>query len=808
VRIATLALFVAALQTDARTIETVDDIDMVAMGLDPDHLDKENTKIIEGVPVLNYGMTYGGGMNPSLLELAESKEWIVDFPDGTEDKDIDRFCAPSNVQGNGACDRKGHISGGGVAVVMFHGSEDELKGTLNGFTPQPSFIESDQPVSIVPEIDEKDDLTLEEETALLQIDKAGSTVPWGVDRIDDAKGLDSDYTLKTGSRQGQGAHVYVADTGVYVSHSDFEGRAVPGIEALSSRVKVCSTSDKNCAADRHGHGTHCAGTIGGKKYGVAKKTSLYGVKVLSDSGRGSFAGIIASVDWVASSGKKPAVWSASLGGRGKMQSIEVAFAKALKSNVVISVAAGNSRGDACGYTPAFAKSAITVAAANKPSSSGSDARAGFSNYGSCIDVFAPGVCMLSASHRSPTRSATMSGTSMACPHVSGAVALFLGDDSSLTAAAAVAHMKKKATPGTIRDARGSPNLMLYVGDGNGGGGPGNTPAPTPKPTQAPTAKPISGDLVCGFEDSTWCNGAFTQDKSDDIDWSRKSGRTPSSSTGPSGAQGGRYYAYIETSSPVKNNAKASLNSGSVDLKQGAEISMYYHMYGSRMGTLRVDLNDGGSVVNLLEKKNNQGNKWIKWTHDLSSYAGKTVSFSISATKGTYWRGDIAIDSLRLSSGKGQPPTNPPTSAPTAAPTNPPTSPPTNPPTAPPTNPPTAPPTNPPTSPPTNPPATQPPYDLKNEIEKLRKEFSGGLQRATSAFQTFESNANKRLSSLDGLLNQILKKIGAGGGGGGLTLNEDSEEGEAEMTESEEEDEGEEDEPEEDPEEPSTEEPEE
>lgn len=471
----------------ARIIETVDDIDMEAIGLLPEHLDKENTLILEGVPILNFGQTYEGGMNPSLIELSEQKEWIIDFPETASDGDLKRFCN-RKLAGNAQCDGEGHPSEGGTPIVVFKGTKAELQAALKGFHPKPAFAESDQPVSVIPEVGDKD-LSFEEQEAVRLLEVEGTPHSWGLDRIDDAQGLDNDYQLPASSSQGAGAHVYIADTGIRTTHNEFEGRAYPSHEALGYSLKVCKESDTNCAYDRNGHGTHCAGTVGGKKYGVAKKTKLYAAKVLGDNGSGSFSGMLRSLDWVITYGQKPAIYSASLGGRGVLRSIEPAFKRALQAGVVVSVAAGNSRGDACGYSPAYAKSALTVGATSRPSGS-QDPRAGFSNYGSCVDIFAPGVYIPSASHTSDTGVRSLSGTSMACPHVSGAAALLLGD--GIKAQDVMSHMKKHGVSGTIRDARASPNLMLHVGKDNKQGTEApTTEAPTEAPTQAPTEPPTT-----------------------------------------------------------------------------------------------------------------------------------------------------------------------------------------------------------------------------------------------------------------------------------------------------------------------------
>jgi hypothetical protein len=225
---------------------------------------------------------------------------------------------------------------------------------------------------------------------------------------------------------------------------------------------------------------------------VAKKTKLYAAKVLGDSGGGSFSGVIRSLDYVIEKGNKPAVWSASLGGKGVMASLETAFQGALKAGVVVSVAAGNSNDNACLYSPAYAPTAITVAASSSPNSAGKDPRASFSNYGKCIDIFAPGVGILSAGHASDTATKSMSGTSMACPHVSGAIALLLGD--GVAVADIAAKLSSSGTQGTVSDAKtDTPNIMLKVSGPDAPATP--TSAPTMPPTDAPTMPPTAAPTM-------------------------------------------------------------------------------------------------------------------------------------------------------------------------------------------------------------------------------------------------------------------------------------------------------------------------
>merc|ERR1712113_1271270 len=175
------------------------------------------------------------------------------------------------------------------------------------------------------------------------------------------------------------------------------------------------------AADVQGHGTHCAGTAAGTVYGVAPSAQTRSVKVLSDQGSGAWDWSYQALDWLATSSVRPAVASMSLGGNGVVAGMRDAVDAAVNSGVVVSVAAGNSNADACGFSPAYVPSAITVG-----STTSTDARSSFSNYGTCVDIWAPGSNVVSASHLSDTGTTSLSGTSMACPHVSGAAALILG----------------------------------------------------------------------------------------------------------------------------------------------------------------------------------------------------------------------------------------------------------------------------------------------------------------------------------------------------------------------------------------------
>merc|ERR1719414_762486 len=187
----------------------------------------------------------------------------------------------------------------------------------------------------------------------MQLLEVGAVDSWGLDRVDDRVGLDNSYAAPSLTNQGAGVHVFVADTGIRTTHQDFGNRALPTLEVLSSTVKECDPDDTDCAFDRNGHGSHCAGTVGGTRYGVAKAATLHAVKVLADSGGGSFSWIIKAIEWVVEKGQKPAVMSMSLGGFGSMSSVNRAIDAAVEAGVVVVVAAGNdgetSHPDACDY---------------------------------------------------------------------------------------------------------------------------------------------------------------------------------------------------------------------------------------------------------------------------------------------------------------------------------------------------------------------------------------------------------------------------------------------------------------------------
>jgi len=275
---------------------------------------------------------------------------------------------------------------------------------------------------------------------------------WGIDRVDQrALPLDSSYTYNTNASN---VHAYIIDTGVLGTHTQFTGRMGNGYTAIT---------DANGTNDCNGHGTHVAGTVGGTTYGVAKGVIIHPVRVLGCTGSGTNSGVIAGMDWVTANHVKPAVANMSLGG-GASTATDDAVARMTAAGVVVAVAAGNDNGDACSYSPARAASAITVG-----STANTDARSSFSNFGSCLDIYAPGSNILSAWYTSTSATNTISGTSMASPHVAGAAALYLADNPTATPAQVTSALSASATNGVVTDAKtGSPNKLLYTLGGSAG----------------------------------------------------------------------------------------------------------------------------------------------------------------------------------------------------------------------------------------------------------------------------------------------------------------------------------------------------
>ncbi|SDO78697.1 Peptidase inhibitor I9 [Klenkia soli] len=312
----------------------------------------------------------------------------------------------------------------GFAVTLPTAVADRL-GTLPGVVA----VEPDRPVE-------------------LSATQSGAT--WGLDRTDQRQlPLSGSYSY---GATGAGVTAYVIDTGITLSHQDFGGRAVTGTDTI----------DGGAATDCNGHGTHVAGTVGGSTYGIAKQVSLVAVRVLDCQGSGSTSGVIAGVDWVTADHQagEAAVANMSLGG-GTSSALDQAVSSSIADGVSYAVAAGNGNAlgipqDACGNSPARVAGAITVGATDR-----SDQPASFSNYGSCVDLFAPGVDITSDWYTSNSATNTISGTSMATPHVAGIAALYLQGNPSASPATVAAEITGTATQGIVPTSRTAQNDLLY-----------------------------------------------------------------------------------------------------------------------------------------------------------------------------------------------------------------------------------------------------------------------------------------------------------------------------------------------------------
>ncbi|MEV0270001.1 S8 family serine peptidase [Hamadaea sp. NPDC050747] len=298
------------------------------------------------------------------------------------------------------------------------------------------------------------------------LDTQNNPPNWGDDRIDQ-RSLPLNQTFTYPANPGQGVTVYILDTGLNAGHVDFTGRVKQGVDMVDN-----DSTPQDC----HGHGTHVAGTAVGTTYGIAKKASLVSVRVLNCQGSGTNDDLIAGIDWVRTNAQKPAVANYSIGCQSRCSSaaMDSAVNNLISSGVQFVEAAGNSGDDACYYSPQGVSAAITVG-----NSTNADARNSTSNYGSCLDLFAPGTSIVSASYSSNTGSATMTGTSMASPHVTGSAALYLGANPSATPAQVRNALVNNGTTGKITSpGSGSPNVLLYTGF-IGGGDPGSPSVTNP-----------------------------------------------------------------------------------------------------------------------------------------------------------------------------------------------------------------------------------------------------------------------------------------------------------------------------------------
>ncbi|MDN0195960.1 S8 family peptidase [Streptomyces sp. S.PNR 29] len=377
-----------------------------------------------------------GGLTslPAHAAPAEGRVLAADSPTAIKDSYIVTLKKSAGLKASSAAGKDLVEEYGGTVKKTF-------SKALNGYTATLSATEAGR-LAADPAV-----ASVEQNQRVQLADTTQSNAPWGLDRVDQTSlPLSGTYTYPDSA--GSGVTVYVIDTGVRITHQQISGRASYGYDAVDGDTT---------ASDGNGHGTHVATTVAGTTYGVAKKAKIVAVRVLNNSGSGTTAGVIAGIDWVTANHSGPSVANMSLGG-GASTTLDTAVRNSIASGVTYAVAAGNSSTTASSSSPARVSEAITVGATTS-----TDAKASYSNYGSSLDLFAPGSSITAGWYTSDTATNTISGTSMATPHVAGAAAVYLANHTSSTPAQVATALVNGATTGKVTSAgTGSPNRLLKI----------------------------------------------------------------------------------------------------------------------------------------------------------------------------------------------------------------------------------------------------------------------------------------------------------------------------------------------------------